>query len=310
MIRNELEQTWAALRAEPRAEGLMVRSLPDHPSLMLGRDASNGVHLLIGDDGAIPRRQFGALSLGPSTWNDNGHELTFLDLKCSDVDLVKSFLWLVSDLIARVEGVAAPSAYVLEVLEDFKALFLRPQSMSRTDLVGLIGELEVLARLAARVPGWQAIEWWTRAEQDYCSERQRVEVKTTEHGAGGMIAVHGLEQFTSELPLALAVAECQEAGNEFTVAARIEQVVTVGVPRRELEAKVREVFDPSSPFAEQGIEVVALDWWQVNDQFPFLGPDDISRHKRAAISKLSYSVPISAFPESARVLEETVLHGF
>lgn len=311
MIREEVRTTWGRLEEQRHsAPGLVVLELPEHPSFLLGTDLEGRLHLLLQASEAVPTRQYGALSVGPRELVDGDETRLFLDLACSDQRLREAFFWLVSDLIERTAGIGVSSERVVQVLEEFKALFTASRGMTRSDLVGLVGELDVLEQLASIHPGWQALEWWVRDKQDFVSNDHALEVKSTEAVGGGTITVNGLGQFESDQPLYLAVVECRDGGRDDTVPSRIERLVAAGVPRIELEQRVREVYNPDSPIALAGVATVETRWWRVDEGFPFLRPSDLPESKRAAISQLSYSIPVAAFPSPNRAQKEEVLNAF
>ncbi|MGA4668899.1 PD-(D/E)XK motif protein [Propionibacteriaceae bacterium Y1923] len=311
MIRDEVRSTWDRIAEDQHNEsGLLARQLPDHPSMMLATGRDGGFHLLLPAHGEVPTKSYGALRLGARELVDGERTTTFMDLWCEDQRLREAFFWLVSDIVERTERVGVTPDALVSILEEFKSLFSADRGMTKADLVGLVGELEVLELLAASHPGWQVLDWWVREEQDFRSDRLAVEVKSTEAISGGTITVNGLAQFATEQPLYLVVVECADGGSEDTVDARVERLVAAGVPRLELEAKVREVYQPDSPLAQLGVKPANTSWWRVDDNFPFLQSQDLPEAKRSAISRLTYSVPVASFPSENTVNPQDVLNGF
>lgn len=311
MIAEELRETWRAVAQQARqVHSITAKALPDHPSLLIGAEPNGAIHLLIPTNEDVPTKTYGALSVKHRMLEETGAAKQYIDLACSDPNLREAFLWLASEIVGRTAGIGASPTRVITALEDFKALFTRNVSMTRSSLIGLVGELEILERLSGRHSGWQALDWWVRDAQDYASGCQCLEVKTTEAAGGGAITVHGLEQFSSDRRTYLVVLRAQEVADNNSVPARLERLVAAGVPRPELTKKVAEVFEPDSTLASLGFDMEPLGWWQVTKHFPFLLPEDLPDQKRMAIGSLSYSVAIAAFPAGCSVVEEEVADGF
>lgn len=311
MILDEVRHAWESLKAGPQADNaLRARALAQHPSMWIGTDHGGAIHLLLQATGEVPKRDYGAIQVAPRVLVEGGVQRTFVDVACMNPELLEAFFWLVSEIVRRTEGVGVDTADLVQILEDFKALFTRRAGMTRSGLLGLIAELDVLERLAAARSAWQAIDWWVREEQDFRSERICLEVKATESIDGGKVSVHGLGQFSDDRPVYLVAVRLHESVSEGSVAERVERLVSAGVARSTLTRKVSEVFDPASPLAPLGFKSNDIGWWHVNDEFPFLQPEDLPAEKLSAISELNYSVPVAAFPSSAITSEAEVLHEF
>lgn len=311
MILDEVRHAWQSLATGTRGStSLSARALAQHPSMLIATDQAGSVHLLLPATGEVPKRAYGAILLAPRLLVEAGVERAFVDVTCTDPALREAFFWLVSEVVRRTEGVGVDTAGLVLILEDFKALFTSRAAMTRSGLLGLIAELDVLERVTTARTGWQALDWWVREAQDFRSEHVCLEVKATESVDGGKVSVHGLGQFTDELPVYLVALRLHESGSEGSVPERVERLAAAGVPRPALTRKVSEVFDPSSPLASQGFTAIDIGWWRVNTDFPFLQPGDLPAHKLNAISEITYSVPVAAFPPEALSSEAEVIHAF
>jgi hypothetical protein len=199
-------------------------------------------HLLIplADDQAATedRHSYGVSLSGRELLDRNRYE-RYLDVTCEMVELRDLFAVFCDDLLERLSVESAPPAAVCSsVLERWRELFnpKRGALLGPEALAGLLAELHVLERVAARSPG-RAVRTWTgpdKARTDFAGTRAAVEVKATTGRDRVTVVIHGLRQLDQaqleDVYLHVEQLETVPAGGD-SVPEVVSRLLSAGVDR-------------------------------------------------------------------------------
>lgn len=287
----------------------------------VGIDAGGLRHLLI-EVSEMPsvESNSAALTLGARTLLVNGRRILFADLMCSDKRLSLVFERLVSDVVARIDAGEAPHAAMPKSLEEWRDLFrAAPQGISVEQVVGLIGELHVLGRLADSIGTADALDaWWGpdgHPHDFYSSATRAIEVKTTRSLEGSRIRISNIAQLDpGDLSdLHLAVVRLKADRNAATLDERISELLEKGFPAAVLLAKVEAVGHlHESPISfNTQYAVVSDKWWTVGDDFPGLREARLAPLAQKGVSGIKYELSLDSAgsPLSAEAVAR-LIHGW
>lgn len=274
------------------------RNVPSIGLILIGMDPDGLRHLLIpvSDDTVIPRgHAAGPLRFGLREMGSAGR---FLNLTCTELPLSYVFERLCADVVDRLEGTnttAVPT--VKSALDDWRALFSGGTvELSRESLIGLIGELEVLTRLARQEPV-AALESWvgpSGALHDFAFAGTSLEVKSTSSQDGGRVTISSLDQLDPHTTnvLYLAVVHVRPDDSAPTVDDRLRALIDMGVPSYTLIQKTADyghVFESGknndAVFALQDIR-----YWRVTEEFPGLRRSDLRGSRLVGIERVKYDL--------------------
>jgi len=187
-VTNELLlQTWEVLRTQPISSEDLSATLPlvldgDETSFELAISASGDLHLLIPVEGD-PRKKL------PPTYNGlqlrKSHSLgrDYINLQAPTAH-ASMFATLCAQVIEAIHVQQRdPWAAAINIVQSWYSAW-RPVRlpMSKTEQIGLAGELLILQRLWIPSLGSEAVHYWSgpdRERHDFVSEHLHMEVKTT-----------------------------------------------------------------------------------------------------------------------------------
>lgn len=288
----------------------------DKGEVLLALDFNEAPHVLIPSDTELSRNLSGALHISSSNYVDQGVEKTWLDIWCSDARLAGVFERFTADVLDRLRAGGPPEGVVLQALDEWQTLLHGGlPGMSRSQAVGLVGELELLTMLAHTSP-LGALDTWKGPEnkaQDFVTETASIEVKTTEARDGGTIEIHGTAQLDpAEEPLHLLVFRVEEHPAGSSVEERVAKLVSLGVPGLALLKKLKAVgYQEPDPMGQLPFRVAAPMMWDVTPEFPGIRQSRFSVQERNAISGVKYSLSLAALPEPLTATEAaTVISRF
>ncbi|CAM3741249.1 PD-(D/E)XK motif protein [Nocardioides marinus] len=285
--------------------------------ILLGVDRESRLHLLVPIPASVVAddRVSNGIDLAERELLVGGDAVRFADLQCRLPRLSKPFEQLVDDILGRLaaepeSGIRA----VLAALEDWRALLRRAvDGLSREEVLGLVGELEVMTRLAAHNPT-AAVEGWTgpdRQSRDFRRGGKDIEVKASSAVSPTSVRISNLDQLDPGLSssLCLVLAHLSLESDAPDIEERIEILLDLGVPIDALTMKLRELG------YLRGMELTVpsryrlrqLHWWMVDANFPGLRASDIESSRLAAVDQLSYDLILAALPPS---LSESAVEKF
>lgn len=309
---TEVSEGFVFLTAQSKqlsATSLLTRPVGitlDGRDLLIGLDVNNQRHLLVPiakPDIAEDHASRG-VTLSSRLLRTGSEDVAFADLHCRIPTLDLVFERLVDDVIDRLEGGAeGPVEACRQALDDWRSLLEKARGgISREALVGLIGELEVLRLLATEAP-MEAFDSWrgpARTVHDFVRGSHELEVKATTSVAGDHISVSNLDQLDPGLveQLHLIVVHVKADATAANLDERIDQLLSLGLPRGALLAKVEEagyVYETRAKDADDRYGVRSVRAWLVDDPFPGLRRSELAEVRLQGLSKLTYELDVAAF---------------
>lgn len=229
----------------------------------------------------------------------------FADLACLAPTLAGPFEQLVVDVAnrLRVSGLR-PVTTIVQTLEDWRALLRGAlRGLSRETVLGLVGELEVLSRLAVNQPveavsGWQGP---TGATHDFSRNGSNIEVKATASVSATSVRISNLDQLDASLvrELHLAVLHLHESADAPDIEARIDGLVRSGVPAGRLLSALETAgyvrgMDVGIPtrYAVRDVWV-----WRLGADFPVLRQSEVAPRVLQCVANVEYDLVLGALPE-------------
>jgi hypothetical protein len=285
--------------------------------VLVAIDASDEKHLLVpvagakvAEDGASP-----GVVLSKRVLIIDGAERNFADLHCRIPSLDLVFERLIEDVLSRLElAKSAPAEVCRQALDDWRTLLrTATDGPSREKIIGLVGELEVLRILASLSPA-AALDAWrgpSRSVHDFVQEGDELEVKTTTSVAGSTVSISNIDQLDPHLVNTLHLIVVHAIANEAspTLDDRIDQLISMGIPRGELLKKVDDagyIYESGSRIADR-YEVRSVRAWPVNEDFPGLRAAEIPRTRIKGVSKIKYDLNLDSAPEPMTIEEFELL---
>lgn len=266
--------------------------------ILIGLDADSHRHLLI----PVPRDTVAPHALAGSSLQlrirSEGLVGQYLDLACTSSALSMVFERLCSDVIDRLALASGnPVATLKSTLDDWRALFAGAKSvLSRESLLGLIGELEVLAMLARREPV-AALEAWvgpTGALRDFTMEGAAIEVKCTSAQDGGRVTISSLDQLDPKTAtgLFLAAVHLRPDPAAPSLDDRIRNLMELGVPAYGLIKKVGSyghIFE-SGDQDDALFRLESIRCWRIRDDFPGLRRSELDTVRLNGVENVKYDL--------------------
>lgn len=274
--------------------------------VLVGTDVEARRHLLvpISDSVSADDRVSSGIDLTSRELVVGGDVIRFADLYCRIPRLSKPFEQLVEDILGRLHK--APDAglgAVLSALDDWRALLRRGlDSPSREEVLGLVGELEVMG-LLARVDPVAAVDGWTGPDnqsRDFRRLGRDIEVKASSAVIPSTVRISNLDQLDPDLSsiLHLAVAHLAVGSDAPHIEERIDGLLELGVPGDVLETKLREFgyFRGMEVTVPSRYHLRELRWWKVDSSFPGLRSSLIDESRLVGIDHVSYDLVLGALP--------------
>ncbi|SIT70224.1 PD-(D/E)XK motif protein [Microbacterium sp. RU33B] len=269
----------------------------------LAKDHLGIVHLIV----SLPagRSRF-APPLGdvlPAKWLDEDFEdgvKTSLDVASTDPSLTPTFLSLVGEMLSRVDETDDPCIdELMRVLSSWReALSREGRTLSRQRLIGLFGELTVLARLAEEDPVQAKSAW--RGQAGYRHDfflSNALEVKAYTGTDSPSVEIHGAHQLDPPIgaSLHLLTLRLEESPAGETIAELIERIDALGLPKGLLFERSTD----ESPIAsDDAVAFVVAEerLFQVSSDFPGVRASVLGAEALTAVSRLRYSLLLDACP--------------
>lgn len=269
-------------------------------------DSSRQKHLLVpvSTDEVTPDNTSQGVTLGARVLLVDGSEVVYADLHCHMSPLEGVFEKLVTDVLGRLAvDRSDPVAICRKVLDEWRALLKSSaQSVSRETVIGLIGELEVLRRLATAAP-LKALDTWqgpSNSVHDFVRDGNELEVKTTTSVDGNFVSISNLDQLDPTLvtSLHLVVVHAREDPRARSLDERLDDLVAMGVPQSALLAKVASAgfLYGSGITSEDRYQVRSVRAWKVGKSFPGLRRSDLGEVRLRGISKIRYELALDSAP--------------
>lgn len=286
-----------------RSTGLQVEGA----DILVAVDAADEKHLLVPiSDGKVAEdRSSPGVVLGKRVLIIDNVNKDFADLHCRIPSLDLVFERLIEDVLSRIELKAAPPAEACrQALDDWRTLLrTATDGPSREKIIGLVGELEVLRLLAGRSPA-AALDAWrgpSKSVHDFVRNGAELEVKTTTSVAGNTISVSNIDQLDPSLVDTLHLVVVHAIANEASASLddRIDQLISLGVPRGELLRKVDDagyVYESGARIDDR-YEVRSVRAWPVDQAFPGLRAGEIGAHRMKGVSKVKYDLNLDSAPD-------------
>ncbi len=189
------------------------------------------------------------------------------------------FAVLAADIARHVGGGSSAGAgarLAERLLQWQSALRARRDGLTRDALVGLFGELVVLAALGERMPSERAVEAWKGPEdgaQDFASEGIAIEVKTTA-GSHAHVPISSLDQLDGRSLRRLAllvvkIVEDPEGESLVTLVGRVRSVLGCGALEGKLALGGWRDQD-ANRYEELRFRRIGIDAYEVREGFPAL----------------------------------------
>jgi hypothetical protein len=279
---------------------------PSGEPIMIGLDADMRKHLLLP---LSPDEKLVADTKSQGVWLTElpliveGRQKRFADLHCRDEDLDLVFERLVEDVAHRVKEQQPIATACHVALDQWRAMLRTGKHLSRGEILGLIGELEVLRRLGKSSPV-AALDAWLgprRTIHDFVHEGRAIEVKATSSVEGNTVSINGLDQLdpSDVSELHLVVVHMAEAGTAPSLDDRIRDLLRAGYPRgRLLEGveRVGYVFERDPDSHDTRFRIKSLRVWHVGDDFPGLRRSGLPIASMRGVSRVTYELSVDSAP--------------
>ena len=212
-----------------------------------------------------------------SKFKVNGKGVLFIDIMCMDRALDVVFAELAEEVLRRIKEGHAPLKAITASINDFRELLKEGfrGDISDSTIQGLVGELEVMRRLANY--NTDAVKTWTgpyELRHDFRRSLHALEVKTSGRSDATHVSIHGIDQLappaTGTLHLAHVRLERVENG-PLSVSSIFNSLIQLGADMNSL-TKGLEALRCSDPHSEEWnrltftLEGLAL--YTVVDGFP------------------------------------------
>lgn len=273
----------------------------------VGVDATGGRHLLVPVSADAPLREdrrSAALTIRALDLAGEGTSVRYADLACHDSKLELVYERLVEDVLGRIEkDPQQPIPAIHKALHDWRAL-LAPSGapLDRESLLGLVGELTVLNTLLAAGDATALDAWKGPAGGIHDFERGgcAIEVKASTSVDGKTVTISNLDQLDSSAvhSLHLVAVHLRESVKGDSVDDLMRAGMDLGADHRELislVAKCGYVFE-SGVLDAARFSVRAVRAWHVDDDFPGLRRQLLSRTVLKGVSRVRYDLDLDACP--------------
>jgi len=312
-MKFDASEQYALLLAgnQPGDEQLLTRPSGVTTTLgdvLLGVDHEGRRHLLvpISPKESPNDRVSRGISLGHRDLVVQDTVVRFADLTCTIRRLTQPFDRLVEDIIVRLaRNPNAAIDAVTATLDDWRALLRRSlDDLSRDEIVGLIGELEVLALLAKIDPVAAVLDWTgpTGAVHDFSREGRDIEVKSTAAVNATRVRISNLDQLDPALSdsLHLAVVHLASSTDAPDLDSRIDSLLELGAPSDTLERKLADYgyFRRMELSVPTNYMLREIRWWKVGANFPGLRSSDIEKGRLIGVDSVAYDLLLGVLPPS------------
>jgi len=245
------------------------------------------------------------VALGPRVLRTSSGDVTYADLHCRIASLALVFERLAEDILERLAtDDSTPVPTCRKVLGEWRALLKAAgQTVTRETVIGLVGELEVLRLLAIHNPA-AALDAWqgpSKSVHDFARSGAELEVKTTTSVDGNFISISNIDQLdpTAVTSLHLVVVHAREDASALGLDERIEELMSLGVPRDALLTKVATAgyVYGSGASVEDRYRIRSVRGWIVGSSFPGLRRADLGEERLRGVSKIRYELALDSAPK-------------
>lgn len=316
-----LEESFALLAIgdiAPTADTLVTRATGIHAAdgeVLVALDVEGQRHLLIPYRMQTRVRGEGALTFGSRRLGDPPR--IHLDLVCTRRELDGVFVAFCEHLLAVLDPTIDAQITVRRAVDEWKNLLRGGRGLSSEAAIGLIGELDVLGRLAHADPA-AAWDSWTGPLgriHDFTSLGAELEVKASSALDGGGVQIHGLDQLDpTERPLYLIVHRLLPDPAAPTLDERLDHLVALGLPRHDLLNVVAEMghqYASGQSTDEHRFRIRSSSAWRVADGFPGLRRSTLDPAILGGVSRVRYTLAIDALPsEMESPAFDALIQGF
>lgn len=313
MTPDEFQTIWKALRTPITNHELEAAEVSTGTGVWIARDNADHQHLLVLVDtqSQLELDETRGLKVAISQHRIADREdAPYVDLVCLDPGAVQTFATVASDIANAV--VKRPpedrTGAVVTAIREWRWFWgVDPNQMSKSDAVGLFGELWFLNRWAgvseATVQAWTGS---SGARHDFQWPTSSVEVKTTARGGATLHTIEHLEQLDDaergQLYLySLRIARDALAANSVNSLAEAAQNALRNHPvaRADLMAKLAQRGYTPAGRDESGVTYRIVDegLYRVDETFPRLTPRDFPGGLPLGIASISYQLDMTACNE-------------
>lgn len=276
--------------------------------ILVGVDAYSQRHLLVpieteSREVSIESRGI-AVTTRPLTVE--GEPQYYLDIHCRIPRLNLVFERLLDDVLGRLDqNDTDPVLVCQQVLDDWQTLLkAAAKDLSRESVIGLVGELEVLKRIAATAPE-RALDVWRgpRGEvHDFDAGGARLEVKATARTDGDTVHISNLRQLDPNEADSLHLVAFHVASDQRapTLDDRINEIIDLGVPRNsliDLVAQAGYVYE-SRPNVNVRYTVLKMGVWKITEDSPGLRHSAINPLHLSGVVNINYELQLGALPKA------------
>ena len=270
---------------------------------LLAVDARDTRRLLIpvvGEEVPVDRRSRG-VALVPDELLTDGEVRHYAALVCLDAGLHRVFERLVEDTLQRVAAAdTSPLRAVQQVLGEWRSfLSAAGLELGRETAVGLVGELEILARMHNVADPLDCWRGPLGSLHDFVHGDLEIEVKTTTSTEGNTIQISSLDQLdpASTRRLHLAVVHMRESDTAPSLEDRVEELLGAGLARdRFYDLLARQEYVHGRDPDAHRYEVRSVRLWRVDDRFPGIRRSDINQTRLRGVSKVNYALALDSAP--------------
>lgn len=242
-----------------------------------------------------------------SQWRENDKPVYGIDVVCLKPHLNDLFDLIAIDIFRLLNDIPGrPDATVQKVLNRWRELLSRDpgQLPDKAKIVGLLGELTVLHRLAELHPN--ALTCWTGplgSRHDFSGRGAAIEVKSTMRRHGLVLTINAVDQLLppDDGTLHLIVLRFEEAPMDGqSVGELISRLERTGVDRADLLRKLADVgFSPDVITAvdSQKFRLLESRQYLVDESFPRIIPTSFSSGSLPnGVISLTYDIDLSSVP--------------
>lgn len=282
--------------------------------LVLGADSAGHRHVLapITSEYAFTPQKGEAIEL--TEWTDPELDTRFLDLVCRSDQLAQVFAVMVDSMVDRMqERRESAHVAVLGTLEEWRRLLRPARELTEEAARGLFGELIVLRDLCRRNALFATDSWLgpSGAIHDFMTAGGDIEVKSSAKD-GRDVVISGVAQLdrVSDVPLCLIRLHVESSPVGQSLGELAEEIIASGALRGALLERLEAAgyllgVDQDKHRFIVPEEPVA---WEVATDFPGLRSDDLPEARRAAITRISYTLDlVGAEGELSRTERESWL---
>lgn len=304
---SKVEESFALLGLGdlvPTADTLVTRGVGVEAAdgeVLVALDHAGARHLLIPYRMRTRGRVEGALAFSSRSLGSPAR--LHLDLVCTKRELDGVFSAFCDHLLSALDVSNDAQITMRRAVDEWKDLLRAGRGLSTEVALGLIGELDVLRRLAASDPmaAWDSWTGHLSRVHDFTSVAVDLEVKATSALDSGGVQIHGLDQLDpSERPLYLIVHRLVPDPAAPTLDDRLRDLVSVGIPQHELLSVTAEMghnYSSDQPEDEHRYRIRSTRVWAVGEDFPGLRRSNMNLDLLSGVSRVRYTLALDALPD-------------